>query len=113
MANSPIFMTCLLMWRFSIPRLEIGGEYFRYFAWFFEPRRHFCQSASVALYMTLAALWSQRPRRDAKSRLIFEMAFGLPKCMFAVYQPMLLSSRNLALSLGSVGSSLRELTCAI
>ena len=38
--------------------------------------------------MAFAALCSQRPLREAKSRFTLAMAFALPKCMLAVYQPM-------------------------
>lgn len=40
------------------------------------------------LYMALAALCSQRLRREVKSRFTWAIAFGLPKCMFAVSRPM-------------------------
>src|ERR1700751_5949192 len=71
--------------RFDWASLHNG---FCYFAVCFHSVRQDCQSSRVHLNMALAALWSQRPRRAARSRLILGMAWGEPKCMLAVSQPM-------------------------
>src|SRR5208282_4322045 len=65
-------------------------------------RRQTFQSLSVALSMALAALCSQRPLRAARSRLTAGMAFGEPRWMLAVSQPMQYRSFSSSRSAGRV-----------
>src|ERR1700742_5062063 len=77
-------------------------------AFVFQWRRHSSQSSIVIFSIALADLCSHRPFLVARSRLIFGIARGEPKCMLAASQPMSYSNCDSSFGIINDASSMRE-----